>query len=82
MKYSKSKFFTPKVTNNEQFWRKKFMQVLEAMYNHEATWAQPHWEQYGINPTEALMIEKEFEKQQKWRAEREKSYGDDHFEEV
>ena len=63
-----SKYIPKNNTNFDQFWRKKFMQVLEAMQDHELTWSKEHWEFYGINPTETLMIEKEFEKQLKYRA--------------
>ena len=63
-----SQYIPQNKTNMDQFWKKKFMQVLEAMHDHELTWSREFWKDYGINDTEALMIEKEFVKQQAWRA--------------
>ena len=63
-----SKYIPKNNTNLDQFWRKKFMQVLEAMSEHELSWAKEFWADYGVNPTETRMIEKEFEKQLKYRA--------------
>lgn len=65
-----SRYIPSNNTNLDGFWRKKFMQVLEVMRDQELTWGRDHWASYGINETEAKMIEKEFEKQLKWRADK------------
>ena len=65
-----SQYIPKSNTNMDQFWRKKFMQVLEAMSEHELSWAKEFWKDYGINEVETRMIEKEYEKQLKYRAEK------------
>ena len=47
------------------------MQILEVFHDAELHWNKNLWSQYGISDSEARVIEKEFEKQQKWRARRE-----------
>jgi len=70
-KMPKSQYINKKA-NSDTFWRRKFMQVLEAMHDCELTWAQEHWHIYGISDHETKIIEKEFERQKQWRASREK----------
>jgi hypothetical protein len=61
-----------KQSSDINYWRNKFMQVLEAMHDFEASWAKSEWARYGITEQDAALIEREFEKQLKWRAERNK----------
>ena len=68
-KMPKSEYINSKA-NSDTFWRRKFMQVLEAMHDCELTWAQEQWHTYGISDHEAKIIIKEFEHQKKWRASR------------
>jgi hypothetical protein len=75
-----SKYIPKNNTNMDQFWRKKFMQVLEAMSTYELTWATDHWEEFGINEKEKEIIMKEYEKQLKYRAIKKYAKYKDYFE--
>ena len=57
-----------KKPSDANFWRNKFMQVLEALHDTELTWARDSWIKYGITERDAALIEAEFEKQVQWRA--------------
>lgn len=56
--------------NDPNYWKHKFMQVLEAMAENELSWAKDHWAEYGISEQDKENIEKEFAKQVKWREKR------------
>ena len=71
--------FVKNQAKSDQFWKRKFMQVLEAMHDTELTWAQSVWKNYGISDHEAKVIKKEFERQKAWRASREKRYTAETF---
>jgi hypothetical protein len=60
------------------FWRKKFMQVLEVFHDAELHWHKELWENYGITQSEMKVIEKEFARQQAWRAKRDRKMVEVH----
>jgi hypothetical protein len=62
--------FVKNQAKSDSFWKRKFMQVLEAMHDSELTWAREYWSFYGISDHEAKIIEREFERQVEWRAKR------------
>jgi hypothetical protein len=68
-KQSKGAYVNNKASS-DSFWKRKFMQVLEAMHDSELHWSKDLWHQYGISDHEAKVIEKEFARQQEWRAKR------------
>lgn len=74
--------FVKQQAKSDSFWRRKFMQVLEAMHDTELTWAKDQWSLYGISDHEAKVIEKEFERQKAWRASRESRLNKNSSEEM
>jgi hypothetical protein len=64
--------YTQNKAKSDNFWKQKFMQVLEAMHDSELTWAKEYWHSYGISENEAKVIEKEFIRQKQWRSLRNK----------
>jgi hypothetical protein len=69
---NKSKKFQNRAALPADFWRKKFMQVLEVFHDTELHWHKELWENYGITPSEMTVIEKEFSRQQVWRAKQDR----------
>lgn len=59
-----------KTKPNPNYWKHKFMQVLEAMADNELSWAKNHWAEYGITEQDKENIEREFERQVRWREKR------------
>lgn len=69
-KLTKSQFIKNQASS-DSFWRRKFMQVLEAMEASELTHARDYWGQFGVSDHEAKVIEREYERQKQWRASKE-----------
>jgi hypothetical protein len=61
-----------KPSGDANYWRNKFMQVLEALHDNDLNWSRDHWVDYGITEKDAQLIEDEFNKQVKWRAAQKK----------
>ncbi len=66
MKQSKSKYIRSKASS-DHFWRRKFMQVLEAIHDESFHFNLDQWSDYGVSDHERKVILKEFERQQEWR---------------
>ena len=73
MKLTK-KQYTKKKATSDNFWRRKFMQVLEAIHDDSLHFNLNNWSKYGVSDHERKVILKEFERQQEWRASRENRY--------
>jgi hypothetical protein len=69
---AKQKKFQNRAALPADFWRKKFMQVLEVFHDAELHWNKEFWSEYGITDADRRLIEKEFARQQAWRAKRDK----------
>jgi len=57
---------------NSNYWRNKFMQVLEAMAENELTWSESNWQFYGVTEQDKENINKEFAWQVRWREKKNK----------
>ncbi len=66
MKLTKKQYSNKKATS-DQFWRRKFMQVLEAIHDDSLHFNLESWSKYGVSDHEQKVILKEFDRQQEWR---------------
>ena len=75
---TKQKKFQNRTALPADFWRKKFMQVLEVFHDAELHWHKELWENYGITDSDRQLIEKEFSRQQVWRAKQDRKMVEVH----
>ncbi len=66
MKLTK-KQYSNKKASSDQFWRRKFMQVLEAIHDDSLHFNLESWSKYGVSDHERKVILGEFERQREWR---------------
>jgi len=73
MKLTK-KQYVKKKASSDNFWKRKFMQVLEAIHDDTLHFNLDNWSKYGVSDHEKKVILAEFDRQQEWRAARESRY--------